>query len=336
MTALVTGGTGFVGSHVARLLVERGETVRALARPNSRKDNLAALNSRLLEIVPGNLTDPASLRNALRGCDTLYHIAADYRLWAKDPQELYRANVEGTRDLLQAALDAGVGKVVYTSTVGALGVPHDGSPGTETTPVTESAMIGHYKRSKFLAEEEARSFVAKGLPVVITNPSTPVGERDIKPTPTGQIIVDFLNRRMPAYIETGLNLVDVRDVAAGTILAGERGIPGERYILGNRNLTLGEIFGMLSEIAKIPAPKVKMPYAVAYLAVGIENLAAKAMNKAPAHPFEGVKMARHKMFFSAERAVHELGLPQSPVEAALERAVDWFLANGYVSNGKGK
>ncbi len=336
MTALVTGGTGFVGSHVVRLLVERGDKVKALARPRSRRDNLEGLDPQLLEVVPGDLTDPESLREAIRGCDTLYHVAADYRLWAKNPQELYRANVEGTRDLLQAALDAGVRKVVYTSTVGALGIPHDGTPGTETTPVSETEMIGHYKRSKFLAEEEARSFAAKGLPVVITNPSTPVGERDIKPTPTGQIIVDFLNRKMPAYIETGLNLIDVRDVAEGTLLAGEKGIPGERYLLGNQNLTLGEILGKLESITKIPAPKVKMPYAVAYVAVGIENLAARVLHRAPVHPFEGVKMAKHKMFFSAEKAVRELGLPQSPVETALERAVIWFQENGYVSNGKRK
>lgn len=330
MTALVTGGTGFVGCHVARLLVERGEKVRALARPNSRLDNLNDLDPRLVEIVFGDLTDKASLQRAMQGCETLYHVAADYRLWAKDPQELYRSNVDGTRDILQAALDAEVSKVVYTSTVGALGIPHDGTPGTENSPVSETDMIGHYKRSKFRAEEEARTFVSKGLPIVIVNPSTPVGERDIKPTPTGQIIVDFLNRKMPAYVETGLNLVDVHDVAEGMLFAAEKGVLGERYILGNRNLTLGEIFAMLEQITGIPAPKVKMPYAVAYVAVGIENLAAKILNRAPVHPFEGVKMAKHKMFFSPEKAVRDLNLPQSPVENALERAVDWFKANGYV------
>ena len=330
MTALVTGGTGFVGSHVARLLVERGETVRALARASSRLDNLTALNSRLLEIVPGDLNDAESLRQALRGCDTLYHVAADYRLWSRNPQELYDSNVGGTRRILQAAKDAGVAKIVYTSTVGALGIPADGSPGNETTPVLESAMIGHYKRSKFQAEAVAQEFAANGLPVVITNPSTPVGEQDIKPTPTGQIIVDFLNRRIPAYVDTGLNLVDVRDVAAGTILAGERGVPGERYILGNRNVTLQQILQMLAEITGLPAPKTQMPYAVAYAAVGIENIAANLLRRAPTHPFEGVKMARHKMFFDASKAVTELGLPQSPVEDALARAVAWFRANGYM------
>ena len=330
MKALLTGGTGFVGCHVARELVGRGVAVRALVRANSRRDNLQTLDPRLLEQFEGDLTDAQSLRSAVKGCDVLYHVAADYRLWARDPQELYRANVQGTRDLLQAALDGGIAKVVYTSTVGALGIPHDGTPGTETTPVSEQNMIGHYKRSKFLAEEEARSFVAKGLQIVVTNPSTPVGEQDIKPTPTGQIIVDFLNRKMPAYVDTGLNLVDVRDVAIGTILAGERGKIGERYILGNRNLTLDEMFGMLAAITGIPAPKVKMPYFAAYLAVGIENLVVdKLLHRAPAHPFEGVKMAKHRMFFDASKAVQELGLPQSPVEEALARAVHWFRTNGY-------
>jgi len=319
-----------VGCHVARELVGRGVSVRALVRANSRRDNLSRLDPRLLEQFEGDLTDAESLRSAVKGCDILYHVAADYRLWARDPQELYRANVQGTRDLLQSALDGGITKVVYTSTVGALGIPHDGTPGTETTPVTERDMIGHYKRSKFLAEEEARAFVAKGLPIIITNPSTPVGENDIKPTPTGQIIVDFLNRKMPAYVDTGLNLIDVHDVALGTILAGERGKVGERYILGNRNLKLKEMLGILAAITGIPAPKVKMPYFAAYLAVGIENLVVdKLLHRAPAHPFEGVKMAKHKMFFDASKAVQELGLPQSPVEEALARAVSWFRMNGY-------
>ncbi|HLK54978.1 MAG TPA: hopanoid-associated sugar epimerase [Chthonomonadaceae bacterium] len=332
MTALVTGGTGFVGCHVARQLVARGEVLRALVRPNSRRDNLASLDPRQIEFVCGDLTDAASLRQAVFGCDTLYHVAADYRLWAKDPQELYRANVEGTRQLLQAALEAGVRRVVYTSTVGALGIPHDGTSGTEETPVAEADMIGHYKRSKFLAEQEARQFVAKGLPVVIVNPSTPVGENDIKPTPTGQIIVDFLNRRLPAYVDTGLNLVDVHDVAAGILLAGERGRPGERYILGNQNLTLKAMLELLAEITGLPAPKVQMPYGVAWLAVGIENvIAERILHRPPAHPFEGVKMARHKMFFDASKAVDELGLPQSPVKEALGRAVEWFRAHGYVT-----
>lgn len=331
MTALVMGATGFVGCHVARQLAAHGEKMRLLVRASSRRDNIEALDSRLVEVVCGDLTDAASLRDALHGCDTLYHVAADYRLWSKDPQELYRANVDGTRSLLQAAGDAGVTKIVYTSTVGALGIPHDGTPGTESTPVSEADMIGHYKRSKYLAEQEALRFAEQGLPIVIVNPSTPVGENDIKPTPTGQIILDFLNRRLPAFIDTGLNLVDVRDVAAGIILAGEKGQVGERYILGNRDMSLREMLGTLATITGMPAPRIQMPYAVAWLAVGIENvIAERILHRAPAHPFEGVRMARHKMYFSAEKAVRELGMPQSPVEDALQRAVDWFRANGYV------
>ncbi len=331
MASLVTGATGFVGFHVAQQLVARGEQVRVLARPNSRRDNIAALGTVNVETVDGDLTDGDSLRRAVQGCDTLYHVAADYRLWAKDPQELYRANVDGTRRLLEIAKAAGLRKIVYTSTVGALGIPHDGTSGNEDTPVTVSNMIGHYKRSKFLAEEAVRQFALEGLPVVIVNPSTPIGERDIKPTPTGQIIVDFLNRKMPAYVDTGLNLIDVRDCAAGILLAAERGRIGERYILGNRNTSMQEMLQMLAAITNLPAPKVKMPYALAWLAVGAENIVMdRLLNRVPAHPFEGVKMARHKMFFDASKAVRELGLPQSPVEDALKRAVEWFRANGYV------
>lgn len=329
--SLITGATGFVGCHVARLLASLGRPIRVLVRPGSRRDNVAGLPQDVAEIVVGDLTDPASLRSALNGCSRLYHVAADYRLWSKDPQELYRANVDGTRSLLQAAVDAGVERVVYTSTVGALGIPHDGTPGTEDTPVRESDMIGHYKRSKFLAEAEASRFAANGLNVVIVNPSTPVGENDIKPTPTGKIIVDFLNRRLPAYVDTGLNLIDVRDVAAGILLAGEHGRTGERYILGNKNMTLKAMLDLLAEITGQPAPAVKMPYAAAWLAVGIENLIAEhILRREPAHPFEGVKMARHTMFFDPAKAVCELGLPQSPVSEALRRAVEWFRANGYV------
>jgi dihydroflavonol-4-reductase len=331
MVALVTGSTGFVGSHVARLLVDRGDRVRLLVRKSSRMDNLAALDGRLAERFVGDLSDPASLREAVRGCDSLYHVAADYRLWARDPQELYRANVEGSRQLMAAARDEGMTRIVYCSTVGALGIPHDGSPGNEETPVAESDMIGHYKRSKFQAERVVQQFAQDGLPVVIVNPSTPVGEQDLKPTPTGQIIVDFLNRRLPAYIDTGLNLVDVRDVAAGMLLAAEHGVPGQRYILGNENLTLKQMLDLLAEITGLPAPKVQMPYGVAWLAVGLENLVVSGLlRRPPAHPFEGVKMARHKMFFDPAKAMRELGLPQSPVRAALGRAVDWFRANGYV------
>ena len=332
MVALVTGSTGFVGSHVARLLVDRGEKVRLLVRKSSRVENLTALDARLAERFVGDLTDPASLKEAVKGCDTLYHVAADYRLWARDPQELYRANVEGSRQLMAAARDAGMTRIVYCSTVGALGIPHDGSSGNEETPVSESNMIGHYKRSKFQAERVVQQFAQEGLPVVIVNPSTPVGEQDLKPTPTGQIIVDFLNRRLPAYVDTGLNLVDVRDVAMGMLLAAEHGVPGQRYILGNENFTLKQMLELLADITGLPAPRVQMPYGVAWLAVGIENLIVSGLlRRTPAHPFEGVKMARHKMFFDPSKAVRELGMPQSPVRTALERAVEWFRANGYVT-----
>jgi dihydroflavonol-4-reductase len=332
MVALVTGSTGFVGSHVARLLVERGEKVRLLVRKSSRVENLTALDARLVERFVGDLTAPASLKEAVKGCDTLYHVAADYRLWARDPQELYRANVEGSRQLMAAARDEGMSRIVYCSTVGALGIPHDGSSGNEETPVSEADMIGHYKRSKFQAERVVQQFAQEGLPVVIVNPSTPVGEQDLKPTPTGQIIVDFLNRRLPAYVDTGLNLVDVRDVALGMLLAAEHGVPGQRYILGNENFTLKQMLELLADITGLPAPKVQMPYGVAWLAVGMENLIVSGLlGRTPAHPFEGVKMARHKMFFDPSKAVRELGMPQSPVRTALERAVEWFRANGYVT-----
>lgn len=333
MTALVTGGTGFVGSHVARLLVNNGIPVRALARKGSRLDNLVELElQQRLKIVTGDLRNPESLRTAMEGCDTLYHVAADYRLWSRNPDELFKSNVEGTRAILQAASDAGIRKIVYTSTVGALGIPHDGSPGSEDTPVSESDMIGHYKRSKFLAEREAQIFADSGLPVVIVNPSTPVGENDIKPTPTGKIIVDFLNGKIPAYVDTGLNLVDVHDVAQGILLAAERGTPGERYILGNQNMTLKEMLETLAKLTGRRAPAIRLPYFVAWAAVGIENIIVdRVFGKEPAHPFEGVKMARHQMFFDASKAVRVLGMPQSSVEDALKRAVDWFTANGYVT-----
>ncbi len=327
MRVLVTGATGFVGSHVARLLVERGFEVRALARKTSRTDHLTNC-----ETYFGDLQDPASLRSAIRGCTQLFHVAADYRLWSRDPQELYRSNVDGTRNILTAARDEGVERVVYTSTVGALGIPSSGTPGTETTPVCIDNMVGHYKRSKYLAEQEAlRSFREDLLPVVIVNPSTPVGEGDIKPTPTGKIIVDFLNRKMPAYIQTGLNLVDVRDVAKGHVLAAERGVPGEKYILGNLNITLRDILRLLAQATGLPAPTKRIPYSVAYAAAAADTfLFGTILRSEPHIPLEGVKMARKLMYFDSAKAVRELGFPQSPVNEALARAVDWFRANKYV------
>jgi len=321
MDALVTGGTGFVGAHVVRALLARGRSVRCLTRPSSPRVNLEGLP---VEIVTGDLLEPDSLRRSVRGTRELYHCAADYRLYAADPGEIYAANVDGTRHLMRAALEEGVDRVVYTSSVAALGLQEDGSPGDETTPVYLDRVIGHYKRSKFLAEKVVQGFVAKGLPAVIVNPSTPVGELDVKPTPTGRIIVDFLQGRMKAYVETGLNLVDVEDVAKGHLLAAERGRIGQKYILGNRNLKLKDLFDILSRITDIPSPQVRLPHWIPYAFAVLDTTWARLRNRIPTVSVESVKMSRHLMFFRAERAVRELGLPQTPVEEALERAVDWF------------
>lgn len=329
MHILVTGATGFIGSHITRLLVEQGERVRVLIRHTSPIDHLKSLKC---EPVYGDLTTPESLQAAVRGCEALFHVAADYRLWARNPQELYRTNVEGTRNLLCAAQEEGIRKIVYTSSVGVLGIPPDGSSGNEETPVSLDDMVGHYKRSKFLAEEEVRRFVREeGLPVVIVNPSTPVGEGDIKPTPTGKMIVDFLNRRMPAYVHTGLNLIDVRDVAQGHLLALERGKPGERYILGNANLTLRDILALLGEITGLKPPQLRLPYSLAYAAGWVDTwFFGHLLGREPHIPLEGVRMAAKYMYFDSSKAVRELGLPQSPVREALVRAVEWFRAHGYV------
>ncbi|HYX19838.1 MAG TPA: hopanoid-associated sugar epimerase [Thermoanaerobaculia bacterium] len=324
---LVTGGTGFVGSHVVRALLARGRAVRCLVRAESRRDNLEDLP---VEIAVGDLTDAASLAPALSGVRTLYHVAADYRLWARNPNELYRANAGGTDNVLAAAGTAGVDRVVYTSSVAALGLTHDGSPADETTPVERSRIIGHYKKSKYDAERVALSWAARGLPVVIVNPSTPVGEGDIKPTPTGQLVVDFLNRRMPAYVDTGLNLVDVRDVAAGHLAAAERGRVGERYILGNRDMTLREILETLARLTGLPAPRVRLPHWIPLAAAAVATGAARVTGRPPRVSLESVRMSTHRMFFDAGKAVRELGLPQTPVDEALSRAVAWFRERGYV------
>jgi dihydroflavonol-4-reductase len=324
---LVTGGTGFVGAHVVRALLARGETVRCLVRPGSRRSNLEGLP---VDLVEGDLRDPSSLSRALRGVSTLYHVAADYRLWAKDPEELYRSNAGGTGNVLAAAAEGGVSRVVYTSSVGALGLTKDGSPADERTPVRREEVVGHYKKSKFDAERVAEERAASGLPVVIVNPSTPVGELDVKPTPTGQVIVDFLNRRIPAYVDTGLNLIDVRDVAEGHLLAAEKGRPGEKYILGHRNMTLKEILDALGRITGLPAPGLRLPHFVPLAVAAVDTVVSGALGRAPRVSLESVRMARHRMFFDASKAVRELGLPQSPVEEALSRAVAWFRENGYV------
>src|SRR5215471_6171773 len=315
--ALVTGASGFLGWHVARALVERGHNVRALVRPGSRVDGLQ------LEIVTGDLRDPASLERAIAGCGMLFHVAADYRLWAKDPGELYRSNVDGTRNLLQAAKHAGVERVVYTSTVGCIGIPHGGI-GDEAQPVALEDMAGDYKRSKFLAEQVALEFAREGFPVIIVNPTAPIGDHDVKPTPTGKIVVDFLNGDMPAFIDTGLNVVDVRDTAEGHLLACDRGVPGERYILGSENLTLAEILQKLAKITGRKAPTTRIPYAVAYCAGACSTAWAGVTGKPPRVPLDAVRMAKKKMWVTHAKAARELGFQPGPAEKALTRAVEWF------------
>ncbi len=326
MKVFVTGATGFIGASLARELLREGCSVRALVRPGSDRRNLAGLD---LELWEGDLRDQGSLERGLKGCDTLYHAAADYRLWTRRPAEMYEINVGGTRNVLEAALGQGLSRVVYTSSVGTLGNPGNGIPGTEATPVTLADMVGHYKKSKFLAEREAESFVARGLPLVIVNPSTPVGALDVKPTPTGKIIVDFLNRKMPAYLDTGLNIIDVADCARGHLLAARHGKVGEKYILGNQNLTLRDIFAMLAAITGVPAPRVRLPYTPILAAAYVNEALSRVTGREPLIPLAGVQMARKFMFFDSSKAVRELGLPQSPVNDALRKAVDWFRANGY-------
>jgi dihydroflavonol-4-reductase len=331
MDTLVTGGTGFIGANVARELVAAGATVRVLARPGGDRRALAGVK---VEIVEGDLLDRASVRRALGGVRSVYHVAADYRLWTPDPAMLYRTNVDGTRVVLEAAAEAGVTRVVHTSSVGAVGIPEDGRPGTEDTPVTLADMVGHYKRSKFLAEQVALGFARRGLPVVIVNPSAPIGPWDVKPTPTGQMIVDFMRGRMLASVDTGLNIVHVRDVARGHLLAAERGTPGERYILGHRDLSLVDIFGILAELTGRRAPRFRVPYAVAWLGAACCETVARVTGRPPAVPLTAVRMARKRMYFSPARAVRELGLPQTDVRTALADAVAWFEVHGY-ARGKG-
>ncbi len=320
---LITGATGFLGWHVARKLLERGQTVRALVRDPARVRELEPV-----ELVRGDLRDPASLERAVAGCGVVYHVAADYRLWTREPEEMFRSNVEGTRGVLDAARRAGVERVVYTSTVGCIGVPKDGL-GDELTPAGLEDMRGPYKRSKFLAERVALEFAAGGFPVVIVNPTAPVGDHDFKPTPTGKMVVDFVRGATPGFIDTGLNIVDARDVAEGHLAACERGRPGERYILGSENLTLEQIFSTLARTIGRPAPRLRVPYAVAY-AVGVASTAwAHVTGREPLAPLDGVRMARKKMWVRHDKAARELGYSPGPAAGALERAVEWFRANGY-------
>jgi len=314
---LVTGASGFLGWHVARVLLERGYGVRALVRQGSRIEGLD------VERVTGDLRDPASLARAVTGCGLLFHVAADYRLWAKDPSELYRSNVDGTRNLLEAARQAGVERVVYTSTVGCIGIPHGGI-GDESAPVSLADMAGHYKRSKFLAEQVALEYARDGFAVVIVNPTAPIGDHDVKPTPTGKIVVDFLNGDMPAFIDTGLNVVDVRDTAEGHVLACERGRSGERYILGSENLTLAQILQKLAAITGRKAPTMQLPYAVAWCAGVCSTAWAGVTGRPPRVPLEAVRMARKKMWVTHEKAQRHLGFHPGPAEQALARAVEWF------------
>ncbi len=333
MKCFVTGATGFIGANLVHELNARGHEVRALVRPGA---DLRGLQDARWEAVGCDLTDRAALVKAMRGCDWCFHVAASYHLWLPDYAPLYKANVEGTRAVLEAAGEAQCSRVVYTSTVGVLRPPPAGA--VDPTPVTETAlatleeMTNPYKRSKWLAEELARHLAAQGLPVVIVNPTAPVGPRDVKPTPTGQIIVDFLNRAMPAFLDTGLNWVHVRDVALGHILAAERGIPGERYILGSGsgNWTLEEAFRVLAELTGLAAPRWRIPYGVALAFAHLDEAKSRWTGRPPRAPVGGVRMARYKMFFNPAKAVRELGLPQTPPRDALADAVRWFRDHGSV------
>ncbi len=330
-TILVTGATGFLGSHVARLLLANGADLRLLIRPTS---DLRNINSLKADRVVGDLRDATSLKKAMVGCDFVFHVAADYRLWTKnkaDAQQMYRSNVEGTRSLIQAATDAGVRRVVYTSSVATMGFQSDGSTVDESSPVSLAGMIGHYKRSKFMAEQVALEAGRSGANVVVVNPSTPVGEQDLKPTPTGRIILDFLRRKFPAYVDTGLNLVDATVCAEGHLAALEKGRSGERYILGGENLTLKQILQKLSAITGIPAPTVKLPYAVALgFSVLDTTFTGYVLRREPRATIDAVRMGRKKMFVSSAKAEKELGWKIVPVDGALRRAAEWFRANGYV------
>jgi dihydroflavonol-4-reductase len=333
MTTLVTGATGFVGSHVARQLVSSGENVRVLVRPTS---NFKLLEDLRVERVEGDLRDAGSIERAMRGVRRVFHVAADYRLWTQHPEELYESNVEGTRRLIAAAERAGVERIVYTSTVATIAVPQHGAAlPNEATAARLEEMIGHYKRSKFLAEQVALDAAKAGVPVVIVNPTAPVGPGDWKPTPTGRIILDFLLGKMPAYVDTGLNVVAVEDVAAGHLLAAEKGRSGERYILGGRNMTLKEILDALAAITGRRAPRLKLPHVVALAAGYADELYSRLAGREPQIPVEGVKMSRHKMFVESDKAARELGYAPGKIEAALERAVRWYEDNGYVAGRAG-
>ena len=329
MKTLVTGSTGFLGSAILRKLLEDGREVKVLIREKSNTTNIDGID---VEIAYGDLRDSDSLQSALNGCDVLYHTAAYYSLWDQNKQIIYDINVAGTRKILKAAQLKNIEKVVYTSTVGCVGLNKDTTPSNEDTPFDLNTLSNDYKQSKYQAEQVVLEFARNGLPVVIVNPSTPVGPRDIKPTPTGKIILDFLNRKMPAYLETGLNLIDVDDCARGHILAEQKGIPGERYILGNQNMSLFDILITLEKITGLKAPRIKMPFWVA-LSAGwaCEMISNNLTGKPPAVPLAGVKMAKYFMYFDSSKAIQKLGLPQNPTENALRQSVDWFKNNNYLT-----
>lgn len=326
MKVFLTGATGFVGSHVAKLAATQGASLRVLTRSTSNTSNLPAS----AEVVLGDLRKPVAFASALQGCDALVHVAADYRLWVPDPQEMYKANVEGTRELLRLAREAGVPRVVYTSSVATMGFKSDGTVVDETTPVSEAHMIGHYKRSKWLAEQEAIAAARAGQHVMVLNPTTPIGAMDVKPTPTGRILVDFLNRNFPAYVDTGLNLVDVEEIARMHLTALEHGRPGERYILGGENLTLKQILDKLAAITGLPSPSMKVPHAVAMIfAFFDETITGKLRGKEPRATVEAVRMGKKMMFASSAKAERELGWRVLPVDDALQKACHWFIENNY-------
>lgn len=332
MKCFVTGASGFIGANLVHELNARGHAVKALLREPSDRRGLEGAD---YETVAGDLSDKPRLTAAMQDCDWCFHVAASYHLWLPDYAPMYAANVEGTRNVIEAAAEAGCSRIVYTSTVGCIGLPKlvNGKvePTDEATPVSGAQMSNHYKKSKWRAEQVARELAEKGLPVVIVNPSAPIGPRDVKPTPTGKVIVDFLNRRMPAYLDTGLNWAHVSDVAIGHILAAEKGRVGDRYILGNAegNLTMKEAFAILQDITGVPAPKLRIPYVVAWSAAVVDEAVSKLTKKHPKAPLAGVRMAKYKMFFNPAKAIRDLGLPQTPPRQALEDAADWFRRNKF-------
>ncbi|HXY23240.1 MAG TPA: hopanoid-associated sugar epimerase [Candidatus Acidoferrum sp.] len=332
MTTLVTGASGFLGSHVARQLVAHGEEVRVLMRPSSTNRAIADLS---LEYVTGDLRDPASLDRAMKGVKRVFHVAADYRLWAKRKQDIYDSNVGGTKNVLAAAERAEIDQLIYTSTVATIAVDRPQYP-NEFTEAKLEEMIGHYKRSKWMAEQEVLKVAKAGAPIIVVMPTTPVGPWDWKPTPTGKIVLDFLNGKLPGYVDTGLNFVGVEECAAGHLLASEKGKPGERYLLGGENLTLKAMLDTLSKITGLPAPRMKIPHGLALGVAYANTIFSRLIGREPGIPVEGVKIARHMMFVDCSRAQRELGFKPGPVAAALERAVRWYEGNGYIAKGRAR